>query len=268
MANVTGSSTVTISNATVNDVYGGGMQASCPTTTITSTNVTGKNIFGGSNVTGTVNTSTLNINGIKYDAIYGGNNQGGTTTTTNLNINSGTIGAVIGGGNKAESGVSNIAINNGTITDVYGGGNEAGLTTSNVVIYGGTVTNVYGGSNKSGDLTTANVTVGETVQTDNPLQVTLTATPEQSTWQSNVYATYSKIRVKVVNASDQAVNTWRVQLTLPEDTVIYANYSGTEFNIVNGIMEFNQVNKWDANRPNSLAPGASFEFEFEVLTNT
>ena len=268
MADITGSSTVTISNATVNDVYGGGMQASCPTTTITSTNVTGKNIFGGSNVTGTVNTSTLNINGIKYDAIYGGNNQGGTTTTTNLNINSGTIGAVIGGGNKAESGVSNIAINNGTITDVYGGGNEAGLTTSNVVIYGGTVTNVYGGSNKSGDLTTANVTVGETVQTDNPLQVTLTATPEQSTWQSNVYATYSKIRVKIVNASDQTVNIWRVQLTLPEDTVIYANYSGTVFDIINGIMEFNQVNKWDANRPNSLAPGASFEFEFEVLTNT
>ena len=268
MADITGSSTVNISNATVNDVYGGGMQASCPTTTITSTNVTGKNIFGGSNVTGTVNTSTLNINGIQYDAIYGGNNQGGTTTTTNLNINSGTIGAVIGGGNKAESGVSNIAINNGTITDVYGGGNEAGLTTSNVVVYGGTVTNVYGGSNKSGDLTTANVTVGETVQTDNPLQVTLTATPVQSTWQSNVYATYSKIKVKLVNASDQTVNTWRVQLNLPEDTVIYANYSGTEFDIINGIMEFNQVNKWDANRPNSLAPGASFEFEFEVLTNT
>ena len=268
MANVTGSSTVTVSNATVNDVYGGGMEASCPTTTITTTNVTGKNIFGGSNVTGTVNTSTLNINGIKYDAIYGGNNQGGTTTTTNLNINSGTIGAVIGGGNKAESGVSNIAINNGTITDVYGGGNEAGLTTSNVVIYGGTVTNIYGGSNKSGDLTTANVTVGETVQTDNPLQVTLTSTPEQASWQSNVYATYSKIRVKVVNASDEAVNTWKVQLNLPEDTVVFANYSGTEFDIVNGVMEFNQVNKWDANRPNSLAPGASFEFEFEVLTNT
>lgn len=267
-ADVTGSATVTVSNATVNDVYGGGMQASCPTTIITSTNVTGKNVFGGSNVLGNVNSSTVTINGVQYDAIYGGNNQGGKTSTTKVTINGGTIGDVIGGGNKAESDSSDISINNGTITNVYGGGNEAGLVTSNVKVMGGTVTNVYGGSNESGDLTTANVQVGQTVQTDSPLLVTLTPSVEAASWQSNVYATYAIIKVKLVNASDQNINTYRVQLNLPEDTVIYSNYSGTEFTINNGICVFNQVNKWDANRPYSLTPGNSYEFEFAVLTNT
>lgn len=267
-ADVTTSSTVTISNSIVNDVYGGGMEASCPTTAITTTNVTGKNIFGGSNVTGNVNTSTLNINVGQYDAIYGGNNQGGTTTTTNLNINNGTIGDVIGGGNKAASEVSNIKVYNGTIENVYGGGNEAGLTTSNVDIYGGTVTNVYGGSNESGDLTTSNVNVGETVSTENPLIVTLTSAPVESTWQSTEYATYATIKVKLVNGSDEQIDNWRIQLNLPEDTVIYSNWSATEFTIENGIAYIDQTNKWDANRPNSLTPGNSYEFEFAVLTNT
>lgn len=268
MADVTTSSTVTLKDATVNDVYGGGMQASCPTTTITSTNITGKNIFGGSNIEGDVTTSTVTINGVKYDAVYGGNNQGGKTSTTNVTINSGTIGDVIGGGNKAESDVSNIIINNGTITNVYGGGNEAGLTTSNVDVMGGTVTNVYGGSNKSGDLTTSNVQVGQTVQTDNPLVVTLTSNPVEATWQSNVYDTYATIGVKLVNGSDENIDVYQVQLNLPEDTVLYSNYSGTEFTINNGIAVFNQVNKWDANMPYSLTPGNSYEFEFAVLTNT
>lgn len=268
MADVTGSSTVTVKDATVNDVYGGGMEASCPTTTITSSNVTGKSIFGGSNVNGDVNTSTVTINGVKYNAVYGGNNQGGKTSTTNVIINSGTIGDVIGGGNQAASDISNVTINDGTITNVYGGGNQAGLTTSNVKVIGGSVTNVYGGSNESGDLTTSNVQIGETVSTDNPLLVTLIPTTVESTWQSNEYATYSTIKVKVVNASDENVDTWQVQLNLPEDTVLYSNYSGTEFTITDGILVFNQVNKWDANRPYSLTPGNSYEFEFAVLTNT
>ena len=267
-ANVTTSATVTLKDATVNDVYGGGMEASCPTTTITSTNITGKNIFGGSNVLGNVNSSTVTINGVNYDAVYGGNNQGGKTSTTKVTINSGTIGDVIGGGNKAESDTSDITINDGTITNVYGGGNEAGLTTSNVKVFGGTVTNVYGGSNESGDLTTSNVQVGQTVQTDNPLVVTLTSNPVEATWQSNQYDTYATIGVKLVNGSDENINVYQVQLNLPEDTILYSNYSGTEFTINNGIAVFNQVNKWDANMPYSLTPGNSYEFEFAVLTNT
>ncbi len=264
----TGTSKVTVKDATVNDVYGGGMSASCTTTSVITTNVTGKDIYGGSNVVGNVNTSTLDINGIKYDSIYGGNNQGGVTTTTNLNINSGVITDVIGGGNKATSGTSTVNINNGTITNVYGGGNEAGLTTSNVNVYGGIVENVYGGSNVSGNLTTANVNVGQSVSTENPLQVNLTSTPVAATWQSNVYDTHATIKVKLVNSSDDAINEYSVQLNLPEDTVLYANYTGTEFTINNGVIVFNQVNKWDANQPYSLTPGNSYEFEFQVLTNT
>ena len=267
-ADVTTSATVTLKDATVNDVYGGGMEASCPTTTITSTNITGKNIFGGSNVEGDVTSSTVTINGVQYDAVYGGNNQGGKTSNTTVTINSGTIGDVIGGGNKAESDTSDITINNGTITNVYGGGNEAGLTTSNVKVMGGTVINVYGGSNESGDLTASNVQVGQTVQTDNPLVVTLTSNPVEATWQSNEYDTYATIGVKLVNGTDESIDVYQVQLNLPEDTVLYSNYSGTEFTINNGIAVFNQVNKWDANMPYSLTPGNSYEFEFAVLTNT
>ena len=43
-------------------------------------------VYGGSNQTGTVKESLVNINS-SVPTVYGGNNEGGTTTTTNVNIN-------------------------------------------------------------------------------------------------------------------------------------------------------------------------------------
>lgn len=154
------SSVVKVYAPNINNVYGGGEQASVDTTDVTIDGSTGKSIFGGSNISGTVNSSKVTIDSGTLDNVYGGNNSGGTTVTTNVFINNGIITSVFGGGDNAESTTSNVTVNNGQITNVFGGGNEAGLTTSNVNMLGGTTTNVFGGSNNSGNLTEANVVVG------------------------------------------------------------------------------------------------------------
>lgn len=265
----TGSSKVNIGRLNVKNVFGGGQKADCTTTNITLNGTTGLKIFGGSNELGAVTTSNLVINSESLTSVYGGNNAGGTTATSNVEINSGRIGDVFGGGDKASSTISNITINGGNITNVYGGGNEAGLNTSHVDVINGTVTNVYGGSNKSGNLTASNVTIGSLVGSSNPVIISLEASPEVSTWQSNQYATYVPIRFTISNSSSDVISGWRVQLNMPTDTALYSNWSGTTFDIVNGVAVFDDTNRWDANGPYVLAAnGGSYSFEFAILTNT
>ena len=106
------------------------------------------NVFGGSDVNGTIN-GTIN-------AKIGENNNS-------------TILAVYGGGNKASIGtetkeVKVYLLSNANVTNAFNGGKSADLLSENeddltreIYLQGGTVQNIYGGSDSSGTVTVSNV---------------------------------------------------------------------------------------------------------------
>lgn len=148
-------------------VYGGGNQAGVTTTNITalkdttiSNTIKVKNMFGGSNKSGTVTNSNIIINQGNMDNIYGGNNAGGSTTNPYITINAGKASNVYGGGNKSTSPETHVIVNGGTVGNLYGGGRSATVTTTNVTLNGGKVTNAYGGGREAG-CTTTNITGAE-----------------------------------------------------------------------------------------------------------
>ena len=262
-------SIVLVDSTTVNDVYAGGERASVTTTNVTCNGAVANKVFGGSNYSGEVDTSKVTINTSKIEGVYGGNNQGGTTKTTNVDINSGTIINVFGGGDNASSTTSNVNINDGVITNVYAGGNEAGLDTANVTVNSGTITNVFGGSNKSGNIVDANILVGDDTNNTSLVGVDINSSPVEATWQSSEYATYADVTVTLTNLTDTEINDWEIRLNMPEDAVIYSNWSNTDFSIENGVATINSVNKYDSNNPNKLvANSGTYTFTFAILTNT
>lgn len=262
-------SIVLVDSTTVNDVYAGGERASATTTNVTCNGAVANKVFGGSNYSGEVDTSKVIINASKIEGVYGGNNQGGTTKTTNVDINSGTITNVFGGGDNASSTTSNVNINDGVITNVYGGGNEAGLDTSNVTVNSGTITNLFGGSNKSGNIVDANILVGDDTNSTPLVDVSINSSPIEATWHSSEYATYADVTVKLTNLTDKEISDWQIRLNMPNDAVIYSNWSGTDFSIENGVANITSVNKYDSNSPNKLAANSgTYTFTFAILTNT
>ena len=262
-------SIVLVDSTTVNDVYAGGERASVTTTNVTCNGAVANKVFGGSNYSGEVDTSKVIINASKIEGVYGGNNQGGTTKTTNVDINSGTITNVFGGGDNASSTTSNVNINDGVITNVYGGGNEAGLDTSNVTVNSGTITNLFGGSNKSGNIVDANILVGDDTNSTPLVDVSINSSPIEATWQSSEFATYADVTVKLTNLTDKEISDWQIRLNMPNDAVIYSNWSGTDFSIENGVANITSVNKYDSNSSNKLAANSgTYSFTFAILTNT
>ena len=262
-------SIVLVDSTTVNDVYAGGERASVATTNVTCNGAVANKVFGGSNYSGEVDTSKVIINASKIEGVYGGNNQGGTTKTTNVDINSGTITNVFGGGDNASSTTSNVNINDGVITNVYGGGNEAGLDTSNVTVNSGTITNLFGGSNKSGNIVDANILVGDDTNSTPLVDVSINSSPVEATWQSSEFATYADVTVKLTNLTDKEISDWQIRLNMPNDAVIYSNWSGTDFSIENGVANITSINKYDSNSPNKLAANSgTYSFTFAILTNT
>ena len=173
---------VIINGGEISETYGGGNETSVKETHVYLNGGTSTLIFGGSNLTGTVNTSNIITTGGTSQTIYGGNNQGGTTGITNVTINGGNIGTVYGGGEATSvenntnviisSSVdtvfggsnirgnipkSNITVNDANTKKVYGGNNQGGTTTeSNINILGGIQENVYGGGLKA-ETTTTNI---------------------------------------------------------------------------------------------------------------
>ena len=177
--NLGGTTTTTniiVNNAQSNSIYGGGNKAASDTTNITLnngkiTNVYGgsneadgnninvtvpstsstivQNLYGGSNQSGNVLNTTLNIKAGTFTNVFGGNNKGGITYNPIINITNGNIGNLYGGGNEATSDTTNITITNGTFNTIYGGGNKAGINKDTKIdISGGTVSNnLYGGGN-------------------------------------------------------------------------------------------------------------------------
>lgn len=150
-----GTTNVSLSGATLSNVYGGGNQASV---TDANVNVGGNiritNLFGGSNVLGTVTESNISIpfsgTAPTITNIYGGNNQGGQTTSANIDIHCGTIDFIYGGGNYARTGSTNTSVTGATVNrSIFGGGNQAAVDNNVILNLTNTrvLENVYGGGN-------------------------------------------------------------------------------------------------------------------------
>ena len=144
-----------LQGGTVKNLYGGSDLSGTVTAShiyIESGNAT--NIFGGNNLGGNTNVSNVLVSGGSITNLYGGGNQVGVTVT-NITTNGGNIGSLFGGSNKSGDVIESFIItNNGTetskIENLYGGNNEGGITdTTHITINGGGVKNVYGGGNQA-----------------------------------------------------------------------------------------------------------------------
>ena len=199
-SNVTITTTVVDENTTlvpvVNDVYGGGNQATTNATNVYIYTEIQNDVFGGGNQAG-VNTNTnVNLtNATIGNNIYGGGNQGTVTGNTNVKIKDSNIrgknnpnikntGNVYAGGNGSSAivyGNTSLVMEgtqNQVAKNVFGGGNSAATgdenantSSSTVNIVGGSIGgNVYGGANTSVIYGTANVNIGYDAVGDNSLE--------------------------------------------------------------------------------------------------
>ncbi len=259
---------------TVPSIFGGGNQAGVTTAVINLKGGSANNIFGGSNSLGSVSASVINSTGGSVQNIYGGNNQGGTTSTSNINITGGQITSVFGGGEKASSDNSYIKVGAGKIGNLYGGGNQAGIYSSNIEIAGGEIENVFGGSNTSGNVSKTNIKTVNTLNipvssvatqssTQAGVNITVTSSAINTTWQSTTYPTIATINVTVSNPTSSTISTWSGHI-VSSDSAIYANSSSTDVAKNGDVFTFNQVNKWYG--ANSIASGGSYSFSFDMLT--
>lgn len=156
-----GNITINLNGGTIGRTFGGGNNASVKNNNIYLDGATCTSIFGGSNASGTVTTSTIITTSGTVDTIYGGNNTAGTTTTSNITINGGNIlTAVYGGGNLATTTTTNVTLNKSSIPNVFGGGANANISNStNITLNGSIVGNLYGGSNAGGNVGTTNIDI-------------------------------------------------------------------------------------------------------------
>lgn len=143
----------------ITNVFGGGNAANATNVNISQYGANINNLYGGSNISGSVDKVIINHQRGTTSNLYGGNNEGGNTINTTINYIDGTSSNLYGGGNKTNSATTTINITNGSIDNLYGGGNEAGIDDTTINIENGKFQNVFGGSNKSGNVTNTNVTV-------------------------------------------------------------------------------------------------------------
>lgn len=148
----------TIYSNSCGNAFGGGRSADVDTANVKLNGSVLKNVYGGSNQSGTVRKSKVNVSNGEAKTIFGGNNQGGSTVDSFIeyNENGGKLNVdnIFGGSNGRSASIQNstyVQIINGTVNeDVYGGGNEAQVIGSTIVnVYGGTLRSVYGGGNSS-----------------------------------------------------------------------------------------------------------------------
>ena len=155
---------VTINGGGVQDVYGGGDQATSVETNVNINGQVKKRVFGGGNQAGIETNTNVNIvNANIGDNVYGGGNEGTVTGDTFVRIkNSNLKNSLYAGGNGASAvvyGNTNVTMEgqNDITNSVFGGGNQAATGTevtnnsqSTVNIVGGKIgKNVYGGANTS-----------------------------------------------------------------------------------------------------------------------
>lgn len=145
----------------INEVYGGGNQASITTSTQSDyvylyKNATVSNAFNGGNSAGIdgdniVTPRTIYAIGAKVDNIYGGSNESGFLVETHVNISENAkIGNAYGGGygqNAIINGNTYVNVENSEAENVYGGGNAGAINgNTDININTSTINNsVYGG---------------------------------------------------------------------------------------------------------------------------
>lgn len=118
---------------------------------------TGWTVYGGSQSGNYSGATDVTVNSGNLNAVYGGNGTG-SVSSTSVEINGGTIGTVYGGSNTGSvSGSSVVDVNGGYVENVYGAGKSGTTGSSTVNVTGGKVENVGGGSN--GGTVTGNATI-------------------------------------------------------------------------------------------------------------
>ena len=131
-----------------------------------SRDVSGYDVYGGSNGREIDEDTSVTINGGTVGDVYGGGLNGDVDGSTNVTVNGGTTGDVYGGGNAVGedadkndrngqdvtanvSGNTNVTVNGGTTGDVYGGGNaeggDADGRNTSQTVYGGDAEAIVGG---------------------------------------------------------------------------------------------------------------------------
>ncbi len=232
-------SNVSIDSSNLNNVIGGGKQAGVTTTNVDVTNNSSCNyVFGGSDQSGDVTTSNVTVDAGqgKINSVYGGNNEGGSTATSNVNINS------------------------GIINSLYGGGNQAGGDKTNVKVTGGTITDIFGGSNQTGDISTSNVVVG-----GDSIGFDYTFSYYSGQYQNTSKAYIYTVNVSVTNNTDQKLDKWSMSLKVPDDAELFSNNSNSVVTLENGIVSFDEVNRYYGTNP--IDAGKSYTLSFELASD-
>ena len=152
---------VFINGGEIQNTYGGGNKTSAKTTNVYLQGGNSSYIFGGSNLTGTVQETNVICTSGKSNEVYGGNNEGGTADITNVTVNGGDISTVYGGGKKTSVTTKTNTNINAFVPRVFGGSNLSGnIPVTNVNLLENSKTyNTFGGNNEGGKVTTANVNI-------------------------------------------------------------------------------------------------------------
>ena len=152
---------VFINGGEIQNTYGGGNKTSAKTTNVYLQGGNSSYIFGGSNLTGTVQETNVICTSGKSNEVYGGNNEGGTADITNVIVNGGDISTVYGGGKKTSVTTNTNTNINAFVPRVFGGSNLSGnIPVTNVNLLENSKTyNTFGGNNEGGKVTTANVNI-------------------------------------------------------------------------------------------------------------
>ena len=253
------------SDGAITSAFGGGKSADATNTNVYCQGATAIDVFGGSNTSGAVETSKVEITSGSYTNIYGGNNLGGSNEESFIKINGGTTENIYGGGNQVEITTSNIEMNSGTVTNVYGGGNQAGATTTNVNINGGNLSNAYGGANKSGTVTDTNVTLQSSSTSANRSGVNMevTYTAKEATWETTEYPTVVDVTIEYTNNTDTTIDTWESYIQ-SEGAVLFTNYSSSEIIENNGKFSLNQDDRYYGTH--SLTANGTYSISFQIFS--
>ncbi len=262
LGGTTSKTNVTIDGGDIITVYGGGERTSVLEDTNVILNYKVTNLFGGSNTSGDIPVSYINVNDGIATNIYGGNNAGGSTKTSNITITGGYIDNVYGGGLKASSTTSNINLVYGVITNMYGGGSEAGVDDTHINLNKGNVVNLFGGSNTSGDVTNSYIK-NTTSAINNSNLISSFSFTSSTINNSGVTDKLSSetISVSIVNNTGRDIVNWDYYL-IANSILFDSNWSGTTVWQDGNYIHANQVNQWYGT--NTISNGNTHTFSFNV----
>ncbi|MFR6486463.1 MAG: beta strand repeat-containing protein [Clostridium sp.] len=146
---ITSNPNITIENGTIDNVYGGGERGvTTKTNTISVTGGTLTNTYGGGNKAQAENT-VINLNNTtgSIKNVYGGCNNTGTVQSSKIYID-GTITSVFGGGKGEQTLVKESYAKteaSAKVTDIYGGSENGTVTNATLVVHGPVDGSIYGG---------------------------------------------------------------------------------------------------------------------------